>query len=109
VWDSLAAGMVAAQCLKQEEGIPDAQLGEGNWIPMAEGIKGAGDVPERSRLGDLVIEVDLKEGRIDMRCNGMQRERREEGRRLGEGIGILTRMGTGAPSMSFASEEEEWS
>jgi hypothetical protein len=70
-------------------------------------------VPEWRRLGDLVSKVDLKEGRIDMSYNGEQRERREQRRRemggaegMVEGIKIITRTLTGAPSMKLAEPEE---
>jgi hypothetical protein len=62
VWESLAVGMVTAEVLKQEEGIQDAEIGEGNWVGRASGVERAGDVPESRRLGDLFVRVGMREG-----------------------------------------------
>jgi hypothetical protein len=128
VWDSLAAGIVAAQCLKQEEGILGAEIEEGNWLPLvsysaivqkvnktltshkAEHVKEAADVPDWRRLRDLAIELDLKEGMIDISFNGEQTVRREERRRRGGQGKVVTRTGTGASFMIIAEKldaEEE--
>jgi len=61
VWDSLAAGMIAAQVLKQEEGILDAELSEGNWLSMGR-VEKADDITEERRLGNLLVRVEMKDG-----------------------------------------------
>ncbi|KAL1799746.1 hypothetical protein ACET3X_000088 [Alternaria dauci] len=89
VWDSLAAGMVAAQVLKQEEGILDAELSEGNWLSMGR-VERAEDVKEEKRLGDLFVRVEMREGgagAIEMRYDRSDGEKLKEETILGRDIG----------------------
>lgn len=66
-------------------------------------------MPDWRRLRDLVIEFDLKAGKVDISVNGEQTERREQRRRRGGQGKVVTRTGTGASIMVIAEviNEEE--
>ncbi|KNG49426.1 zn2 cys6 dna-binding protein [Stemphylium lycopersici] len=95
VWDSFAAGMVAASCIKQEEGILHEEIGERNWIPLSLDIRTAAGVPEPRRLGDLFVGVRIGEGgkgviemRYDSRNGEKLKERRRELGRREQAVGM---------------------
>lgn len=70
VWDSLGAGMVAAQCLKKEENIePDVPLGFDNvaeFLARPPTIRDRSEIPENARVKDIYVEVKMVEGRVDL-------------------------------------------
>lgn len=70
VWDSLGAGMVAAQCMKKEENIdPDVPLGFDNvaeFLTRPPKIRDRSEVPEHARVKDIYVEVKMVEGRVDL-------------------------------------------
>lgn len=70
VWDSLGAGMVAAQCMKKEEDIdPHVPLGFDNvaeFLARPSKIMDRSQVAENCRVKDIYVEVKMVEGRVDL-------------------------------------------
>lgn len=70
MWDSLGAGMVAAQCMKKEEDIdPHVPLGFDNvaeFLARPSRISDRADVAENCRVKDIYVEVKMVEGRVDL-------------------------------------------
>ncbi|KAH7400641.1 hypothetical protein DE146DRAFT_653543 [Phaeosphaeria sp. MPI-PUGE-AT-0046c] len=70
VWDSLGAGMVAAQCLKKEENIdPHVPLGFDNvadFLARPPTVTDRSEVLENARVKDIYVEVKMVEGRVDL-------------------------------------------
>lgn len=65
VWDSFGAGMVALQCVKLEEGIDQVMdLGSENWLPLTPRCKHSADVPEKRRVQDVFVSVNMAERQI---------------------------------------------
>jgi hypothetical protein len=70
VWDSLGAGMVAAQCMKREEKLdPDQVLDLDNvakFLERSPTVNQCSDVPESARVRDILVAVKAVDGRIDL-------------------------------------------
>jgi hypothetical protein len=70
VWDSLGAGMVAAQCMKREENLDPGQPLDLNnvarLLELSTAIKSCSDVPESARVKDIHVSVKTVGGRIDL-------------------------------------------
>jgi hypothetical protein len=70
VWDSLGAGMVAAQCMKREEKLdPDQTLDLDNvakFLERSTSVNQCSDVPESARVKDIMVAVKVVDGRIDL-------------------------------------------
>jgi hypothetical protein len=75
VWDSFAAGMVALQCMRREEGLSKAASSssenvgfDGDWGvgERNPGIESCVDVKEERRVRDVFVEVKMEEGRVDL-------------------------------------------
>ena len=65
VWDSYGAGMVALQCLKLEENIPDrVELGPDNWLPLSPTIQQGSDIPESRRVQNVFVAVNMADRKI---------------------------------------------
>jgi hypothetical protein len=57
--------MVAALCVKLEEGIdPATELGPDNWLPLSPKCKDVRDVQEKRRVQDVFICVNMAERHI---------------------------------------------
>jgi hypothetical protein len=70
VWDSLGAGMVAAQCMKKEENLdPDQPLDLDNVVDFLRrntAVNKCSDVPESARVKEIHVAVKVVDGRIDL-------------------------------------------
>lgn len=68
-WDSLGAGLVAAECLKKEEGLEHVDIPANNWIPMNTGITQCADVQEKDRVLDVQPGINLALGHMRLAYN----------------------------------------
>lgn len=84
IWDSLGAGLVAAEWLKMEECIELAEMPPDNWIPLTRGCQESKHVAERSRVQNVHIEVNLVKGRIDLSYSRVDGGEWKEQRNLNE-------------------------
>jgi len=69
VWDSLGAGMVAAQCMKKEEALSSTEylnFEDPCFLARNPGMNFASDVPEYRRVRNVSVEVKIVQGRIDL-------------------------------------------
>ncbi|CAI6340051.1 unnamed protein product [Periconia digitata] len=67
VWDSYAAGLVALQIVKLEEGLDQMHdVGPTNWLPLGKDYKEGIHVEEKRRVQDVFISVNMGE-----RCIGV--------------------------------------
>jgi hypothetical protein len=70
VWDSLGAGMVAAQCMAKEEKLdPDQPLNYENvdgYLKRNPKVTSCADVPESARVRNILVRVKVVEGRVDL-------------------------------------------
>ncbi|CAO2647876.1 Nn.00g087980.m01.CDS01 [Neocucurbitaria sp. VM-36] len=92
VWNSVGAGIVGLDWLKQEEGLEHVDLQQDNWVPLTSGVRRAGDVPEERRVLDVHLKVDAEEGSMAFtykKLNGgeweVKRGLREVGMVIGSG------------------------
>jgi hypothetical protein len=66
VWDSLAAGMVASQCLKREEDLDISWDPTTTILPLNPKIRECQDVPEWRRVRDIYVNVKTSEGKVNL-------------------------------------------
>jgi hypothetical protein len=66
VWDSVGAGMVAAQCMTKEENLPPHLHLDDDILRRNPNVQSCVDVPESARVRDILVEVKVVEGRIDL-------------------------------------------
>jgi hypothetical protein len=68
VWDSYGAGMVSLQCMLKEENIEvDQTLDfENQAVHMRGKANSCQDIPEAARVRDILVEVKVVEGKIDL-------------------------------------------
>ena len=60
VWDSLSAGSVAVQWLRQEEDLGEFELPSDNWVPFTPSCQQCKDIPEGRRVRDVRISVNME-------------------------------------------------
>ncbi|KAF2828604.1 hypothetical protein CC86DRAFT_437976 [Ophiobolus disseminans] len=69
VWDSLSAGMVAAQCMKKEENMceaADVDFSDARFLARSSSVNCAADVREECRVRRIAVAVKVVRGRIDL-------------------------------------------
>jgi hypothetical protein len=66
VWDSLAAGMVASQCLKREEDLDISWDPTTTILPLNPTIRECKDVPEWRRVRDVYVNVKAIKGNVNL-------------------------------------------